>query len=164
MAERVPRLPSKSTEQSPGNGEAQPVTSSTLGNPRGCVFRFSACTTRNRRIIGSALTVIVICLAIIPLVRQTKILSPPSSPAGFTTGDEWQSGMLTSSILAPVAQPPTAVLTFSPSSPAAGYPVTLNETVKSQHMYGSSEKELTRQGSAFFAPTQPTNYTRPVLR
>src|SRR5205809_2025256 len=36
--------------------------------------------------------------------------------------------MLTISILAPVAQPPTSVLTFSPSSPAAGYPVTLNAT------------------------------------
>jgi len=104
------------------------MTSSTLGNPRGSVFRFSARTTRNRRMIGRALTILVICLAIIPLVEQSKILSPPSSPAGFTTGDEWQSGMLTSSILAPVAQPPTAVLTFSPSSPAAGYPVTLNAT------------------------------------
>ena len=104
------------------------MTSSTLGNPRGSVFRFSARTTRKRRMIGRALTIIVICLALIPLVQQTKILSPPSSPVGFTTGDEWQSGMLTSSILAPVAQPPTAVLTFSPSSPAAGYPVTLNAT------------------------------------
>ncbi len=104
------------------------MTSSTLGNPRGSVFRFSARTTCNGRMIGRALTIIVICLAIIPLVQQDKILSPPSSPAGFTTGDEWQSGMLTSSILAPVAQPPTAAITFSPSSPAAGYPVTLNAT------------------------------------
>src|SRR5207249_11773129 len=108
MAERVPRLPSKSTEQSPGNGEAQPMTSSTLGNPRGSVFRFSARTTRNQRIIGRALTIIVICLAIILLVQQTKILSPPSSPAGFSTGDELQSVMLTRSILDPVAHPLTS--------------------------------------------------------
>jgi len=78
--------------------------------------------------IGRALTIVVICLAIIPLVQQNKILSPPSSPAGFTTGNEWQPGMLTSSIFSAVAQPPTAALTFSPSSPAAGYPVTLNTT------------------------------------
>ena len=104
------------------------MSSSTLGNPRGSVFRFSARTTRNRRMIGRALTIIVICLAIIPLVQQDKILSPPSSPAGFTTGNEWQPGMLTSSIFSAVAQPPTAALTFSPSSPAAGYPVTLNTT------------------------------------
>src|SRR6266566_6590921 len=127
MAERMPGLSSKSTEQSLGNREAQPMSSSTLGNPRGSVFRFSACTTRNRRMIGRALTIIVICLAMIPLVQQNKILSPPSSPAGFSTGNG-QPGILTSSIFSAVAQPPTAALTFSPSSPAAGYPVTLNTT------------------------------------
>ncbi|TMI25010.1 PKD domain-containing protein, partial [Candidatus Bathyarchaeota archaeon] len=104
------------------------MTSSTLGNPRGSVFRFSARTTRNRQMIGRALTIIVICLALIPLVQQDKILSPPSSPPVFTTGDEMQPGTITSSIFAGVAQRPTAAITFSPSSPAAGYPVTLNAT------------------------------------
>src|SRR5712691_895292 len=128
MAERVPGLPSKSTEPSPGNGEAQPMISSTSGNLRGSVSRLSTRTTRNRRTVGKALTIIVICLALIPLVDQNKILSPPSNPAGSITGDEWQSGMPTSPIFATVAQPPAAALTFSPSSPAAGYPVTLNVT------------------------------------
>jgi len=104
------------------------MTSSALGNPRGSVFRFSARTTRNRQMIGRALTIIVICLALIPLVQQDKILSPPSSPPVFTTGDEMQPGTITSSIFAGVAQRPTAAITFSPSSPAAGYPVTLNAT------------------------------------
>src|SRR2546427_11822638 len=128
MAERVPRLSSKSTEQSPGNGKAQPMISSTLENPRGSVSRLSTRRTRNRRMVGKALTIIVICLALTPLVQQSKILSLHSNPAGSITGDEWQSGMPTSSIFATVAQPPTAILTFSPSSPAAGYPVTLNAT------------------------------------
>src|SRR2546426_7323140 len=104
------------------------MTSSALGNPRGSVFRFSARTTRNRQMIGRALTIIVICLALIPLVQQDKILSPPSSPPVFTTGDEMQPGTITSSIFAGVAQRPTAAITFSPPSPAAGYPVTLNVT------------------------------------
>jgi len=104
------------------------MTSSTLGNPRGSVFRFSARTTRNRQMIGRALTIIVICLALIPLVQQDKILSPPSSPPVFTTGDEMQPGTITSSIFAGVAQRPTSAITFRPSSPAAGYPVSLNAT------------------------------------
>ncbi len=104
------------------------MISSTLENPRGSVSRLSTRTTRNKRMVGKALTIIVICLALNPLVHQSKILSLPSNPAGSITGHEWQSGMPTSSILAAVAQPPTAVLTFSPSSPAAGYPVTLNAT------------------------------------
>ncbi len=104
------------------------MISSTSGNLRGSVSRLSTRTTRNRRTVGKALTIIVICLALIPLVEQNKILSPPSNPAVSITGDEWQSGMPTSPIFATVAQPPTAALTFSPSSPAAGYPVTLNAT------------------------------------
>src|SRR5438093_8181162 len=128
MAERVPGLPSKNTEQVPRNGEAQPMTIATRGNPRRYGSRLSTRTTRNKRMVGQALTIIVICLALNPLVHQSKILSLPSNLAGSITGHEWQSGMPTSSVFAAVAQPPTAVFTFSPSSPAAGYPVTLNAT------------------------------------
>src|SRR6266705_1953993 len=125
MAERVPGLSSKNTEQSPRNGEAQPMISSSPGNPRGSLSRLSTRTTRNGRMIGMALTIVVICLALIPLVGENKILSPPGNPAGSITGDEWQSGMPTSPIFATVAQPPAAAVTFSPPSPAAGYPITL---------------------------------------
>ena len=104
------------------------MISSSPGNPRGSLSRLSTRTTRNGRMIGMALTIVVICLALIPLVGENKILSPPGNPAGSITGDEWQSGMPTSPIFATVAQPPAAAVTFSPPSPAAGYPITLNVT------------------------------------
>jgi len=104
------------------------MISSTLRNPLGPTSRLSIRSTRSNRMIGRALAILVICLALVPLVQQNKILPAPSSPGGFTTGHELQLGIITSSNFAAVAQPPTAAITLTPSSPAAGYPVTLNAT------------------------------------
>src|SRR6266571_2471801 len=127
MAERVPRLPSKSTERSPRNGEVPGLMiSSIIRSGNAPASRLSVWKTCNKRMIGKTLTILVLCVALIPLVQQSKILSQSSSPAGLTAGDELHP-RISSSIFAATA-PPKATITFSPSSPAAGYPVTLNAT------------------------------------
>ncbi len=88
--------------------------------------RLSVWKTCDKRMIGKTLTILVLCVALIPLVQQSKILSQSSSPAGLTAGDELHP-RISSSIFAATA-PPKATITFSPSSPAAGYPITLNAT------------------------------------
>src|SRR5881396_1972341 len=88
--------------------------------------RLSAQATRNHRMIGKTLTILVLCVALIPLVQQNKILSLYGSPAASTTVDELHPSI--TNPMFPAAMQPTAAITFSPSSPAAGYPVTLNAT------------------------------------
>jgi len=88
--------------------------------------RLSVRATRNKRMTGKILTILVLCVALIPLVQQNNILSPYGSPAASTTGDELHPSI--TNPMFPAAMQPTAAITFSPSSPAAGYPVTLNVT------------------------------------
>ena len=88
--------------------------------------RLSVRATRNKRMIGKILTILVLCVALIPLVQQNKILSPYGSSATSTTVDELHPSI--TNPMFPAAMQPTAAITFSPSSPAAGYPVTLNVT------------------------------------
>ena len=88
--------------------------------------RLSVRATRNKRMIGKILTILVLCVALIPLVQQNKILSPYGSPAAPTTGDELHPS-ITNPMFAAAMQP-TAAIRFSPSSPAAKYPVTFNVT------------------------------------
>src|SRR6184192_4950302 len=88
--------------------------------------RLSVRATRNKRMTGKILTILVLCVALIPLVQQNNILSPYGSPAASTTGDELHPSI--TNPMFPAAMQPTAAITFSPPSPAAGYPVTLNAT------------------------------------
>ncbi len=104
------------------------MISSTIRSRRGPAYRLSVRTSRNGRLAGRVLTIMILCLVLIPLVQQNRILAPPGRPAGQTVGDELGPGMMTSPIFAVAVQPPTAAFTVSPSSPAAGYPVTLNAT------------------------------------
>src|SRR6266705_751325 len=117
------------TKQLPADREEPSLMiSSTIRSRRGPAYRLSVRTSRNGRLAGRVLTIMILCLVLIPLVQQNRILAPPGRPAGQTVGDELGPGMMTSPIFAVAVQPPTAAFTVSPSSPAAGYPVTLNAT------------------------------------
>src|SRR5437870_8703238 len=127
MAERVPELPSQSTKRLPSDREEQRLMiSSTIRSRRRPASRLSV-QSRNGRMAGRALTIIILCLVLIPLVQHNKILSPLGRPASPSAGDEF-GPLITSAVFAAAVQPPTAAFTVSPSSPAAGYPVTLNAT------------------------------------
>src|SRR6266704_1097060 len=127
MAERVPELPCQSTKRLSSEREEQrPMISSTIRSRRRPASRLSV-QFRNGRMAGRALAIIILCLVLIPLVQHNKILSPPGRPASPSAGDEF-GPLITSPVFAAAVQPPTAAFTFSPSSPAAGYPVTLNAT------------------------------------
>src|SRR5207245_5218042 len=73
------------------------------------------------------LTSIILSLVLIPPVQHNTILSPLATPANPSAGDEF-GPLITSAVFVAAVQPPTAAFTVSPSSPAAGYPVTLNAT------------------------------------
>src|SRR5256886_16461757 len=88
--------------------------------------RLSVRATRNKRMTGKTLTILVVCVALCPLVQQNKILSPYGSSTASTTVDELHPSI--TNPMFPAAMQPTAAITFSPSSPAAGYPVPLNVT------------------------------------
>jgi PKD repeat protein len=76
-----------------------------------------------------ALTILILCIALVPLVQQDKILSPPVRLAGATAGGGAGPRTMTNSFYAAAAaSSATAAITFSPPSPAAYYPVTLNAT------------------------------------
>ena len=102
------------------------MISSTIRSRRRPASRLSV-QSRNGRMAGRALTIIILCLVLIPLVQHNKILSPLGRPASPSAGDEF-GPLITSAVFVAAVQPPTAAFTVSPSSPAAGYPVTLNAT------------------------------------
>src|SRR6266581_7464057 len=108
------------TKQLPADREEPSLMiSSRIRSRRGPAYRLSVRTSRNGRLARRVLTIIILCLVLIPLVQQNRILAPPGRPAGQTVGDELGPGMMTSPIFAVAVQlPPQA----SPSARLARPP------------------------------------------
>src|SRR6266516_167367 len=102
------------TKQLPADREEPSLMiSSTIRSRRGPAYRLSVRTSRNGRLAGRVLTIMILCLVLIPLVQQNRILAPPGRPAGQTVGDELGPGMMTSPIFAVAVQPPTGAIIWT---------------------------------------------------
>src|SRR2546427_12770890 len=107
MAERVPELPCQSPRRLSSEREEQsPMISPTIRSRRRPASRLSV-QSRNGRMAGRALTIMILCLVLIPLVQHNKILSPLGRPASPSAGDEFET-LITRAAFAAGAQPPHA--------------------------------------------------------
>src|SRR6266702_2739163 len=79
---------------------------STIRRRREPASRLSVRTSRNRRLAGRALTIMILCLVLIPLVQQNRILSSPGRLAGQTAGVELGPRIISSPVFVAAVQPP----------------------------------------------------------